>query len=607
MASTTSSSAALDIPSSPNASESSDSRSSTSDFDTSSSDATDSESEVERHKQRDKKKEKRKKKGTEKEKAKEKERKRRKEKEKAKRKAKEREREKKDQERNPHSTSRQSPSQGQTASPSKTTTGASNAPSPAVTATPQALPEASVNCAFTNEAGQATTSEQMDQQHVDPLRKSPTTQSPCESNVQGSSDSDEQSSRRRGTKDQYRDFGRMYCRIGTPFNSIHKIIEAGIEYDSKQLDSDSDTGRETAPSATKTQPAIDGHEPLLAIEQRRVHGYNILCRLMGPTFRKDLCQGKFDRKERKAIAARIQAGRDKARADDTSPLKVPALKYIRVQRGRSVKIGSETNKSLRGFNNKYTARLLVPLEYGYSDTVIKDIKDGKLTVTASQVPAFLYPQDQAIHPTGSSADLLAGFGYGHFAVRVAKHIFSGPSSALEGPGYHKGRSSNATLCGLNAMMPEAFAYAMIQARYALSSQPEWSLRDNQFDVEEFYWEMVNVMRLKQSKGLLQFYNEQIFGRKEGREIVTVQAMPDTPRQLSIYERMASAAALKRPSEEETEAIAKRARLDVQGLVPAKERKNGKQLNACISVNTSSDDDSTSDEEEGARKDEESMA
>ncbi|KAI0069595.1 hypothetical protein K474DRAFT_1714092 [Panus rudis PR-1116 ss-1] len=343
--------------------------------------------------------------------------------------------------------------------------------------------------------------------------------------------------------DPYREFGHRYCRIGDPFDSIEKIIEAGMQYDSMENDEIPTT-------------AQDSSKPLITIEERRIHGYNILCKAI-PGLRDDL--RKMNRQERRAIAKRIKGGRDKARADDTSPLKVPALNYVHIERGRTVKIKSVRNKSLRGFNNKYTAKLLVPLEYGFSKDVVQNIKKGDLPVTAKQAPAFLYPDGHSYN----AGDELAGFGYGHYAIRVAKHIFQGPSSALEGPGFHKGKSSNASLCSLDSMTPEAFAYVMVQARYALSSQPEWSTQDNSFDVVEFYWELVNILRLPRSKSILEFYNEQLFGRKEGMESNHNVQAAEAPRQLSMHERMALAAE-KRPSEEEAEAIAKRARLSVQG-------------------------------------------
>lgn len=46
--------------------------------------------------------------------------------------------------------------------------------------------------------------------------------------------------------------------------------------------------------------------------------------------------------------------------------------------------------------------------------------------------------------------------------QVVKHIWTGPSSVREGPGYHKGRASNAQIAGITKMTPHTIAYAACQ-------------------------------------------------------------------------------------------------------------------------------------------------
>lgn len=58
---------------------------------------------------------------------------------------------------------------------------------------------------------------------------------------------------------------------------------------------------------------------------------------------------------------------------------------------------------------------------------------------------------------------------GHLMLRVAKHIFQGPSAALEGPGYPRGKRGNAKLMGMTSMTPRAIAYVAVQTRFALAS------------------------------------------------------------------------------------------------------------------------------------------
>ena len=47
-------------------------------------------------------------------------------------------------------------------------------------------------------------------------------------------------------------------------------------------------------------------------------------------------------------------------------------------------------------------------------------------------------------------------------LQVAKHLFQGPSTALEQPGAHCGKQGNASLCGLTLMTPHTIAYVAIQ-------------------------------------------------------------------------------------------------------------------------------------------------
>ena len=48
--------------------------------------------------------------------------------------------------------------------------------------------------------------------------------------------------------------------------------------------------------------------------------------------------------------------------------------------------------------------------------------------------------------------------------QVAKHIFQGPSAALEHPGYHRGKRGNASLMGMISMTPHAIAYVAVQVK-----------------------------------------------------------------------------------------------------------------------------------------------
>ncbi|KAI0076040.1 hypothetical protein K474DRAFT_1577786, partial [Panus rudis PR-1116 ss-1] len=150
------------------------------------------------------------------------------------------------------------------------------------------------------------------------------------------------------------------------------------------------------------------------------------------------------------------------------------------------------NKALRGFNNLDTAKLLVPAAFDISNPQILPLirsRNENYLVTARQWPAFLYPHGHIYNP----ADIDEGLGYGYLLLRVMKHIFTTPSSALEGPGA-KGKGGNAKLIGMTAVTPEAVAYTAVQTRYVLNSQSEWGIIDNDFNAETFFWNVVNAFK-----------------------------------------------------------------------------------------------------------------
>ncbi|RDB15950.1 hypothetical protein Hypma_003609, partial [Hypsizygus marmoreus] len=141
------------------------------------------------------------------------------------------------------------------------------------------------------------------------------------------------------------------------------------------------------------------------------------------------------------------------------------------------------SKCDRGWTHPVTAALLSPLEYTATEETYRAIQEGQLTVTAEQYPKILYPHD-----------------------RVAKHIFQGPSTALQRPGYHRGKRGNASIIGLKAMTPHTIAYVALQTRFALTSSSSWSKVDTHFDNEAFFWDIVDMLEDVDLSHVLDLYN-----------------------------------------------------------------------------------------------------
>jgi len=165
-------------------------------------------------------------------------------------------------------------------------------------------------------------------------------------------------------------------------------------------------------------------------------------------------------------------------------------------------------KNDRGFYHPITAALLCPVKYPKTPQTIEGIRAGTLAVTAQLLPSFLFPDCHVYDSNDISLNVLRG----HIMIRVAKHLFQGPSTALEQPGAHRGKQGNALLCGLTSMTPHTIAYVAIQARFAMSSTSTWANIDGPFSYSDFYWKIVGLFEdEEEAAAIIKFYNYHVFG------------------------------------------------------------------------------------------------
>lgn len=118
-------------------------------------------------------------------------------------------------------------------------------------------------------------------------------------------------------------------------------------------------------------------------------------------------------------------GLNAARADDTTSLKQPILKYIIADVPEADTAFLDTHKVNRGWNHPLTAELLCPLSWEASDTYVHypysvlttylqiystytDIINGRKKVTANYWPRFLYPAGHKYDPNDLETGLLKG-------------------------------------------------------------------------------------------------------------------------------------------------------------------------------------------------------
>ncbi|KAF8321449.1 hypothetical protein F5887DRAFT_899522, partial [Amanita rubescens] len=102
-------------------------------------------------------------------------------------------------------------------------------------------------------------------------------------------------------------------------------------------------------------------------------------------------------------------------------------------------------------------------------------------------PVFCYDESK-YDPENPKQGLLQG----HFLLRVYRHVFSGPSSALQNK--TKGRSSRGQKNSrLPAPTPETIGYAAILARWALSASPLFGEEDINFRLDDFYYCILELL------------------------------------------------------------------------------------------------------------------
>ncbi|KAI0070507.1 hypothetical protein K474DRAFT_1702125 [Panus rudis PR-1116 ss-1] len=340
----------------------------------------------------------------------------------------------------------------------------------------------------------------------------------------------------------YAAYGRMYCRLGEPWDSIMEVIEEGVRAElelavamlANEPDGSDDTpaaggtGSGNGPGHHKSRDpgggsgggAEEGHgdhpyegeegeeddaERLEAIErERRRASWTILCERI-PGFRAEILALAERRELRTSdIPTKLQEGRGHARSDDTSSLKVAILRYIHQDSSIPLTpaLSDTKSKALRGWKHEQLAHLLLPLQYTANVETLLDIEDGTVEITADDWPRFLYPDGRAYNPNDEFTDIFRG----HLLLRVVKHIFTGPGTWNMGPSEQKGKPSIAKLIGMTSITSRAIAYAAVQARFAICGSQDWSAMDRDFDHEEFYWNVVAAIDLEPDQATIKYFN-----------------------------------------------------------------------------------------------------
>ncbi|KAF5369649.1 hypothetical protein D9615_010248 [Tricholomella constricta] len=288
--------------------------------------------------------------------------------------------------------------------------------------------------------------------------------------------------------------------MGDLYTRVSVIVDFGIRAELEELSDSED--EEVVDSAASARVSVEN-----AMKKRLTESWKVLKRI--PNFCEHMCSLAQDRRTRNQVCKLLNAARDASRSDDTGTLKKDVISYILLDTKAVITppIPGVGSKAPRGWSHPQTAALLCPIECDATQVTYDLILSNELCIDADQFPRFLFPDGHSYE----ADDLSTGILTGHLCFRVAKHIFQGPSTALEHPGHHRGKSGNAALHGITTMTGCSIAYVACQARFAISSAESWNAADFNFDYEKFYWNICRLFDDGEGQDIIDAYNYQIWG------------------------------------------------------------------------------------------------
>ncbi|KAJ7924000.1 hypothetical protein B0H13DRAFT_2315816 [Mycena leptocephala] len=331
-------------------------------------------------------------------------------------------------------------------------------------------------------------------------------------------DEDEPASTDPDDEETYKSYGRHLARVCGPFDRIHVIVEHGVRI---ALAASDDEAARRPPTDRKKKKRFE----------RLSASWRIVCDTI-PGFREEMIDLGGNVKLRKKVCTEIQTGVDGARGDDTSKMKTNAIDWLMKSQDPSVAIPAadipDRNKKLgRGYDNPFTGAALCPKEYPPTAETFEKIKAGDKTFPINgMIPAFVYPSDHPYDEDDIEDKLLE-----------AKQIYQGPSTALQAPGFHRGRAGNAARNGQDALGARDVGYLY----FCLSSLSSWAARDGNFSYEDFYWSIVDLFDNGNGQAILDHFNYNVFGT----DSTVSREEPEAPAELSAFERLAAQRAAKR--------------------------------------------------------------
>ncbi|KIJ89513.1 hypothetical protein K443DRAFT_117882, partial [Laccaria amethystina LaAM-08-1] len=117
------------------------------------------------------------------------------------------------------------------------------------------------------------------------------------------------------------------------------------------------------------------------------------------------------------------------------------------------------------------------------------VQDGKIKIRTKHWPSFLYNEGEYDREERDK-----GLFKGYLLLRVYRHIFTSPSSAI-GKVRKGTKPSKAQIYGMKRASGRTIAYACVQTRFLLNNLNSWSTVDGHFDLHTFYNNIVALFEM----------------------------------------------------------------------------------------------------------------
>ncbi|KAJ3858255.1 hypothetical protein EV359DRAFT_69159, partial [Lentinula novae-zelandiae] len=237
----------------------------------------------------------------------------------------------------------------------------------------------------------------------------------------------------------------------------------------------------------------------------------------------------------------LQYGSISARSDDVHTLMIELANWLNFRPLPSHADPLLLNHSheLRGFKHNLTAKLLCPVEYDWSDSVVRaKIRNKEIKTNTSFFIHAFYRGEEG-NPNNNVEE---GFLRSTLLVQTWHQIYRASGSISEDeipslqtdrsnasapvPQSNKARSSTkqslAELYGLNQVTPRTIAYSCVLLRFSLSHAKKWG-QDCSFNYEGLYNEIVDYFEAADPEDeevqthlaeLLHWWNEQAFAEED---------------------------------------------------------------------------------------------